>query len=136
MSFYKTFGTDNELENGKGLDLDYGSDGVITIHRAGGANKKYSTVAAQRLKPYARKIQNGTADPETISRVMAEIYAEAVIIGWKGVKGQDGKALAFNKENVVKLLTDLPDLFEDIQDQATRLSNFRQEQNEEIAKNS
>jgi hypothetical protein len=135
MSFYKTFGTSEELENGKGLDLDYGDDGVITIHRAGGSNKKYTTVAAQKLKPYARKLQNGTADADTINKVMAEIYADSIIIGWKGVKDAEGKALKFTKENVVKLLTDLPDLFEDIQDQATKLSNFRAEQNEEISKN-
>lgn len=135
MSFYKTFGTSADLENGKGIDLDYGDDGVIVIHRAGGANKKYTSVAAQKLKPYTRKLQNGTADPEAINKVMAEIYAESVIIGWRGVKDENGKDLKFTKENVVKLLIDLPDLFEDIQEQATKISNFRASENEDIAKN-
>lgn len=135
MSFYKTFSTDAELESGKGIDLDYGEDGVITIRRAGGANKKYSTVAAAKLKPYARRMQNGTIEPEVIDRVMAEIFAEAVIIGWRNVKGEDGEPLQFTKENCVKLLTDLPDLFADIQAQAERVSNFRAEATEEAVKN-
>ena len=135
MSFYETFKPDDNLESGKGVDLDYGESGVITIHRAGGSNQKYKRVAAQKLKPFSRQIKLGTADPEVIDRVMAEIYAEAVIIGWKGVKGEDGKNLSFTKENVVKILTDLPDLFEDIQNQAESLSTFRANQAEEIAKN-
>lgn len=135
MSLYNTFKTDQNLESGKGVDLDYGDGVVITIHRAGGSNKKYSTLAAQKLKPYARKINNGTADADVIERVMAEIYAEAVIVGWKGVTDSEGKAMKFTKENAVKLLTDLPDLFADIQAQADKISNFRAEQTEEVAKN-
>lgn len=135
MSFYETFGTDKNLESGEGVNLDYGNDGIITIHRAGGSNTKYQRVAAQKLKPFQRKIQNGTIDAEAIRNVMAEIYAEAVIIGWKGVKYADGKDIKFTKENCIKLLTDLPDLFNDIQEQADKISLFRKEEAEEIIKN-
>ncbi len=135
MSLYNTFKTDENLETGEGVNLDYGDGVLITIHRAGGANTKYSRVASQKLKPHSRKIQNGTADTDAIRKVMAEIYAEAVVIGWKGVKDESGKDMKFTKENCVKLLTDLPDLFNDIQDQADKISLFRKEETEEIAKN-
>lgn len=136
MSFYNTFETDKNLENGAGVVLDYGVSGKIKIHRAGGFNQKYARVASAKLKPYARQLQTGTSDPDVIKRVMAEIYAEAVIIGWEGVKDKKGKALPYSKENVVKLMLDLPDLFEEIQKQAENLSNFRSEQLEDDAKNS
>lgn len=136
MSFYNTFATDKNLESGAGVTLDYGKDGKITIHRAGGANQKYARVASVKLKPYSRQIQTGTADPDVIKRVMAEIYADAVITGWEGVTDKNGKTIPYSKENVVKLLVDLPDLFEEIQKQADLISNFRAEQIEADAKNS
>ncbi len=136
MSFYKSFSMNQDLEAGKGVDLDYGKSGVITIHRAGGSNQKYSKVASAKLKPYARQLHTKTADPKVIERVMAEIYAESVIIGWKNVKDSEGKAMSFTKANVVKLLTDLPELFADIQRAADDVALFREEELEEDAKNS
>jgi len=135
MSFYETFSTNENLEAGEGVDLDYGKSGVITIHRAGGENKKFARVLNAKMKPYRRQLQNGTMDDAVAEKLMAETYAEAVIIGWKGVKGRDGKDMPFTKENVVKLLTDLPELFKDIQDQANTVANFRKEEIEAEAKN-
>ena len=136
MSFYTQYNTDENLENGQGVDLDYGDCGTITIHRAGGTNKKYAKVASAKLKPFSRQIKMGTADAEAIRKVMVEIYADSVIVGWKGVKDAEGKPMKFSRENVIKLMNDLPDLFDDIQDQADKISLFRKEQAEEIAKNS
>jgi hypothetical protein len=135
-SFYETFSTDPELEAGKGIDLDYGPCGVITVHRAGGANRMFTQVFAAKMKPYERRIANGTLEDDLAERLLAETYAETVIVGWRGVKGPDGKDLAFNRKNAVKLLTELPDLFRDIQEQTTRITNFRRENLEEAAKNS
>ena len=134
MNPYKMFQTDKDLECGKGVTIDYG-DFQITVHRAGGANQKYSKVASAKLKPYARQIQSGVADPAVINRVMAEIYAEAVIVGWNGVKDENDSPVEFTKENVTKFLTDLPELFDDIQRQSDMLANFRAEQIEADAKN-
>jgi hypothetical protein len=135
MSFYETFGTDKDLESGKGVDLDYGKDGIITIHRAGGSNRKYAQVASAKLKPYSRQIYNKTVDQDVIERVMAEIYAEAVIIGWKDVVGKDGKMLKFTTENVVNLLLNVPELFSDIQKASDDVAIFRKQEMEEDAKN-
>ena len=135
-SFYNAFTTDKNLESGAGVDLDYGDCGVITIHRAGGSNKKFGTVFAAKLRPYERQMNMGTLDDGVAERLLAEAYAEAVIVGWRGVKGESGKNLSFNKDNVVKLLLDLPELFRDIQEQAQKTSNFRKAEVEDEAKNS
>ena len=68
--------------------------------------------------------------------MLAEVYADAVIVGWSGVKDEAGKEMAFSRENVIKLLTDIPELFRDIQQQANLVSNFRAEAKEADAKNS
>jgi len=135
-SFYDAFGTDENLEKGEGVDLDYGDCGIITIHRAGGSNKKFGSVFAAKLRPYERQMQMGTLEDGIAERLLAEAYAEAVIVGWRGVKNDQGKALAFEKKNVVKLLLDLPELFRDIQEQAQKAANFRRAGIEDAAKNS
>ena len=48
-----------------------------------------------------------------------------MVLGWKGVTDRDGNELPFTKDNVVTLLTDLPDLFNELRNEATRQSNFR-----------
>jgi len=135
MSFYNTFQTDENLENGQGVDLDYGQNGIITIHRAGGSNKSFARVLNAKMKPYSRQLQTDTMEDEIASKLLIETYAETVIINWKNVTDQEGNKLAFNRSNCIKILTDLPELFKDIQNQANSISNFRKEQEEIEAKN-
>lgn len=124
-SLYKMFKTDEKNETG-GIDLDYGAAGKIRIARAGGNNRKYRKLIDERLKPYRRQLRGGTMDDAVADRVIAEVYADSVIIGWEGVVDENGNALEYNRANVIKLLTDLPDLFKDIQEQAIEVSNFLQ----------
>jgi hypothetical protein len=132
---YEMFKTNANAEVERGIDLDYG-DFKIRIVRAGGANKKFSQLLTAKMRPYRRQIDNDTLDPAVADRLMAEVYADTIILGWDGVCGEDGKPLSFSKENVVKILTDLPDMFRDIQSQAMLAANFKIEERKEDAKNS
>lgn len=120
---YELFKTDENLET-RGVVLNYG-DFKITVARAGGANKKYQKVFEAKTRPYRRAIQAGTLDEATDKKAMAETYAEAVVLGWEGMKDAEDKDLPFTRENVVKVFLDLPDLFADVVDQATKVSTFR-----------
>ena len=66
---------------------------------------------------------------------MREVYAETIVLGWDNVQDAEGNDLAFSKENVIKLFTDLPELFEDVQNAASTQALFRQETLEQEAKN-
>ncbi len=135
MSFYKTYKTNGANET-DGIVLDYGDSGKIRIARAGGSNRKYTEqVRLKLLKPYERQIANNTMDEEASTRIFAEIYASTIILGWEGVSDENGKPLAFTRDNVIKLLTDLPELFRDIQDAAQKFSNFREAELDEERKN-
>lgn len=127
---YAQFLTDNDLEAGAGVDLQY-SGFSIKIHRAGGANKKYKQVLDQKMAPHRLAFDQGTIEEEVAKRVLVETYAEAIIIGWKGVTDRSGKIMKYSTSNCVKLLTDLPELFKDIQKQANSLSVFL-DQGEEL----
>lgn len=131
---YDLFDTDDNLETGAGVALDYPGFS-ITIHRAGGANKKFSRVLTEKFKPHRRKHESGVLEEDIANRILAEAFAETVIIGWKDVKGRDGKPLSFTKTNCIKLLIDLPELFKDIQEQASNFATFKQEVEEIEEKN-
>ena len=135
-SLYKAFGTDKNLENGAGVILDYGELGRVKIHRAGGANKRFNTFLAAKTKPYRRQIEADLMPADKATQIMAEVYAETVIIGWENVKDENGKDLPFTKENVVKLLTEIPDFFYEIKTAANDAATFRREELREDIKNS
>jgi len=135
MNPYQMFKTNTAAEADQGIALDYGSFS-LRIVRAGGANKRYGQELTRRLKPHRRQIDNDTLDNAVAEKIMAELYADTIVLGWDGVTDADGKELPFSKANCVKLFTDLPDLFRDVQEQAAKVGNFRTEERADDAKNS
>jgi hypothetical protein len=123
-SFYTKFQTDTDAETGEGVVLNYGELGKIRIHRAGGRNRRFTNLRQAKFKPYTRQLQNDTMDEDVARAIAIEVYAKTVIVGWDGVKGRDGNYLPFNEENVITLMTDLPDLFRDVQAAADDRSLF------------
>jgi hypothetical protein len=133
MSPYTLFATDNRLEQ-DGILLDYGSF-RLRIARAGGANRRFAQVLEAKLKPHRRQIQTETLADEVAHRLIVEAYAEAVLLGWEGVVDAGGQPMPFTRDNAVRLLTDLPDLFRDLQEQATKAALFRRQAEEADEKN-
>ena len=131
---YALFKTDPKAET-EGLTLDYG-DFRIRIARAGGANRAFARALEARLKPYRRQLQTETLDENVAERILHEVYADHVILGWDGIAGPDGKAMAYSRANALKLFEDLPELFRDIQDQAGRVALFRARELEDDKGNS
>ena len=121
--------TDPNLEIGEGIDVDFENGVIITIRRAGGRNVAYSQALTKRIPKKNRKLL-----PEEDRRMMAEVYAESIVIGWQGVTA-NGELVPFSKENVVKLFLAIPDLFQEIATQANNLDNFLIEASEETEKN-
>lgn len=121
---YGLFKTDSNVEK-VGVELDYG-EFIIRIARAGGSNVAYLRETEKRFMKYRKLIQAGAFDLTMAEAIQREIYADTIILGWTNVVDQDGVEMAFTRENVIKLLTDLPDLFADIREQSTNLTLFRE----------
>lgn len=139
MSLFETFETDESVEK-EGLFLNYGknkdgTDICIKIARAGGANTAYHKAINRKMKPYSRQYQAGVMDLEVQSRIVKEAFAETVVIGWEHVQERDGTEIPFSRENCIKLFERLPELFVDIQEQATKSTLFRNEVLEGDSKN-
>jgi hypothetical protein len=135
MSTYGTFQTSTEFET-SGITLDFGGAGKVKIARAGGANQRYKKRMQQLTKPHRRAIQLGTLDDKVFDDIVTEAYIDTIILGWEGITDRDGKDIAFNKQNAMKLFADLPDFFSLIVKSAENAALFRVDQLEGDAKNS
>lgn len=140
MSLYSAYETDPKLET-EGVWLPVGTNSkgetsAIRIRRAGGANQMFAKVFEFKSKPHRRLMDiPGALDQRVQERVMREVYAEAVVIGWENIDGRDGQPLEFTKENVLQLFTDLPDLFRVIVKESQDMALYRKEVREVEAGN-
>lgn len=143
MSMYQKFKTDKELEKA-GVVLDYG-DFRVTIARAGGANKRFAKTLERKSKPYTRAIRTETMENDQALNLIQETYSESVVLNWEtkvdnkwavGIENPNGgKLLPPTPENILTTFKELPDLFADIQEQAGRMTIFREEIREDNSKN-
>ena len=127
----------------KGKDavtLDYGTneDGSpisFTVARMNRFNKKYVKALERITKPYRRQLELETLDEKLAESLFIEVFAESILIDWNGVQDEEGKTIAYSKQNAAKLLELLPELYDDLKDKATRAGTFREEAAEEDVKN-
>ena len=139
MSLYQKTETDVAKER-DGVLFVFGKNSkkeniTFTVAREGGRNVKYQSVAEVVFKPYRRAIQNNQIDPIELDTLLAEVYAKAVVKGWSGVEDRENNELPFTQENVIKLLTDLPVVFDAIKEVARDYNQYLLEQQEADAKN-
>lgn len=135
MNLYEQFGTDAGLEK-NGVKIPIG-DMVFTLKHSGGANKAFAKALEEKSRPF-RLGRTGEIiiSDDQADRMMYEIYADHIVVDWKGVKGPDGKDLPFSRENCIKVFTDLPKFFLVIKQQAESISNFQNKQIEADSGNS
>ena len=124
MNTYEAFLNSDAFEK-DGVELDLDGVGVFQIARAGGSNRQYTKRLERILNPHRRAIQSKTLSNEKADALLAQAYAETVVLSWTGVSGRDGEELPFNKENCMQLLIDLPDLFTVIKETAENESLYR-----------
>ncbi len=143
MSMYAQFETDPVLESKTGVIVDYTSFRV-TLARAGGANKRHNRVLEKAAKQHRREIQADTFTLEQNNSLQQKVYAETVILNWetlvdgkfkKGIEDRDGKLLPVTPENIIATFKALPELFGELQDQATKFGNYKKILQEADSKN-
>ncbi len=139
MSLYQKNQTCPEKEK-EGVALEYGLNSrgekiVFMVAREGGRNTNYNKVAEVKFKPVRRQIQHNTIEPQVLDRMLAEVYAKVVVKSWQGVEDENDQPLPFNEENCLKILTDLPVVFDAIKECARDYSQFLLEGLDDDAKN-
>jgi hypothetical protein len=131
MGIYKQYKTDSNVEQ-EGIVLEVGVNSkgemaTMRIARAGGANVAFAKLVEQRLKPHKRAIQTETLDKKVADAIMRDVYASTVVLGWEHMEDENDQPLEYSKENVLKVLTDLPDLWADVQATSMKGALYREE---------
>ena len=141
MSLYKQFATNSEKEM-EGVEVQMpeaenedGSIPTFVVSRMGKANKRYTKALEAATRPYRRQIELGTMNNDKAEEIFMGVFVDTVLKGWKNVRGEDGKPLEFTKAAAVKLFTDLPEVYERLQEEAKLSANFRDAALEEEVKN-
>lgn len=114
MSYDKRTNPKLEAE-GVWFEYDDGEFEVL-LGRAGGANQKFKQAMERLSKPIRRALENDMVSNDRAERLLREVYAESVILGWRIRNGDgnlvDGKmrdasgnVVPFNSENVLALIS-------------------------------
>lgn len=140
MSLYDTFATDTDLEK-TGIFVEYGEtdDGKpirFRIARAGGANTEFEKVLEKLTRPYRKAIQSGMIAKKKADEIYMLAFIQTVLLGWENVQDRNGKEMEFCQGNAIKLFGDLPDLYQDLREQANTAALFREVINEASLGNS
>lgn len=142
MGMYDTFETDPNMEQ-EGVFLDYG-DFRIRIAHAGQGNSKYVKYAERKLKPVRKAMEAGALGNERSMAIMIDIYSKTIVLDWQvrdgdnwktGIEARDGSIMPFTEQNVADTFRALPNLFLDVQQQASSIANFRKAELEEESGN-
>ena len=139
MSLKSQFATDRDKEV-EGVAVEYApnDDGTVPtfyITRMGRTNRAYTKALETASRPYRRQLEMGLMKNEQAERLSLEVFCGTVLRRWENVQEDDGTPIAFNRANAIQLFTDLPDLYDDLQQKAQAAATFKSEQQEQEAKN-
>ena len=120
----KDLQTDKRLEQ-EGVELDFGGGRFITIARAGGSNRKYAATISRLHEPHKAALRYGSIDEDVAIDLMHTVFAEAVVVGWRGwIDDQTDQEMEFTVENVKKLFRVLPEVYHEVRDKSDEFKTF------------
>lgn len=139
MSLYSQFETNKEKEL-KGVAVEYGpnADGTIPtfyVTRMSRSNVRYTKRLDAATKPHRRSMELETMDNKLAEKISMSVFVDTILTGWENVQNRKGEVVPHSKEAATKMLTELPDLYDDLQTRASKATLFRDEEVEEEAKN-
>lgn len=134
MDLAKQFKTDDKKETG-GVWIGVGAGAELLIARKG--NRRY-TDKLKRInaeRSVQRRVALDTLPEDESIEIMAEIMAETILLGWKGIK-DNGVDVEYSVENAKSRLIEYKDFRRLVDELSEEQALFREEQRKEATKNS
>ena len=137
MGTYDVYHTDKKREeDGTWVTLADGSKWLIARGRSARSRKALRDAERPYQNLIRQNERTGRSMPDEVQdKIHLEWAVNGLVLNWDGVTGPDGQVLEFSADNLRKVLTDLPDLFLEIVQQASEVTNFHSEKEEEEVKN-
>ena len=149
QSPFAHFGTNKKKEDA-GVWIDYGNYG-FQVRRLGSSNKRFVKMMETEMRPHKTLIKRNKMDDATADAISRKVFASTVLVNWRRAEvdkdGErtgwkigamltaDGKDQAFTVDNAIELFEQLPDLFDELYQQATDFSTFNADEEAGTAKN-
>lgn len=127
------FATDLDLEE-SGVWIDIGDGAQLKIARVG--NPNYQKVIRRLRAPYRAQIRNKTLHEDLQDDLVIKAFAEAILLDWKGLEDDNGKAIKYSQENAYQLMKDLKDFRALVGEIALEGEAFRRAEEEAEGKSS
>lgn len=134
MNIYEAFETDSSaIEEGRWLEIVFQGKAVCEVCVRSASPELNPKLREAMTEKALGLIGNGKDKSDELTVRMAlkdpdlerDLFAAAVVSGWKGVTDKDGKALKCTPKNVAKVFKDLPLLFQQVKNAAYRWETFR-----------
>lgn len=94
----------------------------LIVARAGNTN--FKKVFRETLNPYKDEFDAGRLSEEKSNEIMISCVAKTILVGWEGVKDEDGNDIPYSYENAVELLTDDQDCYDAITGHSNNIENY------------
>jgi hypothetical protein len=107
----------------------------IKIKRAGARNQEWKIAYNRIMKPHAEEITDGKLSEHENKKLLAEVWAKTVVVGWSNLRDGEGNEVKFSKETCYELFCAFPDLLNEVISDSHLRSNFQHEEMEATAKN-
>lgn len=150
MGLFAQFATSKKSEV-EGVVVSFGGENVdgtfpqFRIARMGKTNKRYQRMLEAETKPHIHAIRNDNLSPEIDEAISLKLFIATILLNWANLRvielfteaehSLPGGYLPFTAANAEKLLKALPELYEELKSNATKMSNFRAEEISEDSKN-
>jgi hypothetical protein len=139
---FKTFAV-SETKLAEGIEIKYSTeknaDGTVPSFRIMRKdvrlNKRYAKALEEESRPYRRMIDTDNLSFELNNELNLKCFCRGILIGWENIQDENGKVIPFSFENAMFVMQKLPDLYADLEAQASKAAMFKDEQMEADAKN-
>lgn len=132
---YQKFGTNTDKTQ-SGVWIEVEDSRFKVAYASTGSNPRYAAVLERRSKPYRRKIDAGLIDNKQLQKLYIGVFVDTILLDWENVQSKDGTDVPYSKEAALKLLNDLPELYDYLSKFAGDITTFQQIEDEEDMGNS
>lgn len=97
------------------------------------SNMKFQRALAKLQQPHKKKLEAGSLDPKINRDIVCEAMSEGILMDWKKVGSKSGvEEVKYTPANGFIFMKKNPDFRDFVSDYAQNLTNFREEQLEDL----
>lgn len=126
---------ESKRNEAKGVWVEYELGIAFKIAKMG--NPKFHAKVRELSAPYIAEIRDGKMPAEKLDEIQREAVAECILVGWRNIEGDDGKALRYSVKRAKEIFADedLQDIYDFVLTEASKQTNYAIAVGEDSAKN-